>query len=96
VNAGPDVDRDVHRRRDTVQASPAARRWYVGSTVMFGTFHQEIARQRHREACLQARRFRLARAVRAERRARRAVEIAVRAHHRAGGDVGQQGIAVGR
>jgi hypothetical protein len=55
---------------------------------MFGQIHQDIARQRHREAYIEARRARLVRAVRAERRARRAVEIAVRATERAGQDIG--------
>jgi len=51
---------------------------------MYGYLHEEVARQRHREACLEARRARMRRALRAERRARRAVEVAVRASERVG------------
>jgi hypothetical protein len=51
---------------------------------MQGYLHEQIARERHREACLEARRIRLVRAVRAERRARRAAEMAVRARERVG------------
>ena len=65
--------------------APAEGRDYQGSTAMYGHLHQELARQRHREACLQARRVRVLRAVRAGRRARRAVELAVRDSERASG-----------
>ena len=54
---------------------------------MQGYLHEQIARERHREACLQARRIRLVRAVRAERRARRAEEVAVRARERVGVEI---------
>ena len=72
--------RDVYENRST---EPVAGRSFQGSTAMYGHLHQELARQRHREAYLQARRVRLLRASRAERRARRAVELAVRAGERA-------------
>jgi len=72
--------RDLYENRST---APAEGRSFQGSTVMYGDLYQELARQRHREAYLQARRARLLRAARAERRARRAVEIAVRAGERA-------------
>jgi hypothetical protein len=62
--------------------APVQHRSAQGSTVMYGHLYQELARQRHREAYLQARRARLARAARAGRRARRAVEIAARAGER--------------
>ena len=75
-----DALRDTYQNRPT---SPAQGRSTQGSTVMYGDLYQELARQRHREAYLQARRARLLRAVRADRRARRAVEIAVRAGERA-------------
>jgi len=51
---------------------------------MQGYLHEQLARERHREAHLQARRIRLVRALRAERRARRAAETAVRARERIG------------
>ena len=54
---------------------------------MHGYLHEQMARERHREACLQARRIRLVRAVRAERRARRAAETAVRARERVGVEI---------
>ena len=86
MNVGPSSERVV-RRTDVDQDMPAGRRTDTRSIVMMNGFlHEEIARQRHREAYLQARRIRLARAVRAERRARRAVEVAVRAGERAGVD----------
>jgi hypothetical protein len=85
MNVGPSSDRAV-RRTDVHQDMPAGRRTYTRSNAMNGFLHEEIARQRHREAYLEARRIRLVRAVRAERRARRAVEVAVRAGERAGVD----------
>ena len=72
--------RDAYENRST---EPAEGRSFQGSTAMYGHLHQELARQRHREAYLQARRARLARAARAGRRARRALEVAVRAGERA-------------
>jgi hypothetical protein len=69
---------DAYDNRSTAPADGASK----GRTAMLGTLHQELARQRHREACIQARRVRLIRAARAERRARRAVELAVRASER--------------
>ncbi|HEX2807499.1 MAG TPA: hypothetical protein VHN80_15145 [Kineosporiaceae bacterium] len=54
---------------------------------MQGYLHEQIARERHREACLEARRIRLVRAVRAERRARRAAELAARARERVGVEI---------
>lgn len=53
---------------------------------MTGLIHEQLARQRCREACLEARRSRLVRAVRARERARRAAEVAVRAVERAGAE----------
>jgi hypothetical protein len=79
--SGTDFLRDAYENRST---APAEGRSFQGSTVMYGHLHQELARQRHREACLQAHRVRVLRAARAERRARRAVEIAVRAGERIG------------
>lgn len=65
---------------------PAGGRGDSRSHEMHGMIHEELARQRHRELCLQARRSRLARAVRARERARRAAELAVRAAERAGAE----------
>jgi hypothetical protein len=75
----PDPLQDAYQNRPTL---PAEGRASQGSTTMLGELHQELARTRHREACLQARRIRLRRAARAQRRARRAVEVAVRASER--------------
>jgi hypothetical protein len=50
---------------------------------MHGPIHEQLARQRDRELCLEARRSRLVRAVRARERARRAAEVAARAVERA-------------
>lgn len=100
MSSWPAVQGDLSRRdthhRDINQPAPATRRSIVGSTAMFGHLHEEVARQRHREACLEARRFRLARAVRAESRARRAVERAARAGERAGAEGNLPGLAVSR
>jgi hypothetical protein len=54
---------------------------------MQGYLHEQIARERHREACRQARQARLVRALRAERRARRAAEVADRAKDRVGAEI---------
>ena len=54
---------------------------------MQGYLLEQIAREKHREACLQARRARMVRAVRAERRARRAAETAARARERIGAEL---------
>lgn len=51
---------------------------------MYGLIHEQLARQRCREAYLEARRLRMHRALTAQHRARRAVEIAARAVERAG------------
>ena len=102
MNTGPQIDRDgnhrdsngaVSHRLNSHQPAPASRRPFTGSTSMFGHIHEEIARQRHREACLEARRLRLARALRADRRARRAVELAVRAGERAGAEGSRAAVA---
>jgi hypothetical protein len=69
------------------QTLPALSRGDSRSLAMYGLMHEELARQRQREACLEARRARLRRAVRAQRRARRAAEVAVRAAERAAGVV---------
>ena len=74
-----DLTRDSDHDRST---APAAGRPVQGSNEMLGQLHQELARQKHREAYIEARRIRLLRAARAERRARRAAEIAVRACER--------------
>jgi hypothetical protein len=66
------------------QAVPAANWEDARSITMHGSLHEQLARERHREAYLEARRFRLQRAFRAQRRAGRAAEIAVRAVERAG------------
>jgi hypothetical protein len=70
------------------QTSPVTSRVDHGSIAMNGLIHEELARQRHREAYLEARQARLWRAVRAQRRARRAAEVAVRAAERVGADGG--------
>lgn len=75
----PDPLRDAYENRST---EPVEGRTFQGSTVMYSHLHQELARQRHRDAYLLARRVRLLRASRAERRARRAVDLAVRARER--------------
>jgi hypothetical protein len=69
------------------QTAPVESRSFTGGSAMYGFLHEQVARQRHREACLEARRVRMARAVRADRRARRAVEVAVRANERVGVEV---------
>jgi hypothetical protein len=66
--------------------APAVNRREVRSTTMNGLIHEQLARQRHREAYLEAHRARLRRAVSAQRRARRAAEVATRAAERAGHD----------
>jgi len=71
--------RDTYENRST---APADGRTSQGSTVMLGQLNQELARQKHREDYIRSRRIRLMRAARAERRARRAVEVAVRAQER--------------
>lgn len=96
MSAGPELHRNVHRRPDTQQPAPASGRSFVGSTAMFANMHEEVARQRHREVCLEAHRRRLARAVRAELRARRAVERAVRAGERAADQSSLQAALVSR
>jgi hypothetical protein len=55
----------------------------IRSFDMYGLIHEQLARQRHREAYLEARRARLVRAVRARERARRAADVAARAIERA-------------
>jgi len=55
----------------------------IRSFDMYGLIHEQLARQRHREVYLEARRARLVRAVRARDRARRAAEVAARAVERA-------------
>lgn len=82
--AGRRADRDPLRDAyDNRSTAPAEGRSSQGSTVMLGQLNQELARQKHREAHIAGRRIRLLRAARAERRARRAVELAVRAQERA-------------
>jgi hypothetical protein len=75
-----DMLRDAYENRST---APADGRSTTGSSDMFGQLHSELARQKHREACIEARRVRVLRAARAGRRARRALELAVRAGERA-------------
>ncbi|HEY6795322.1 MAG TPA: hypothetical protein VI248_11645 [Kineosporiaceae bacterium] len=75
--AAPDPLRDAYENRPT---APVEGREHQGSAMMLGQLHEELARTRHREACIQARRLRLLRAARAQRRARRAVDLAVRAN----------------
>lgn len=74
---------DTSLGADPEATAPAIDRRDVRSTTMNGLIHEQLARQRHREAYLEAHRLRLRRAVRAQGRARRAAEIAARAVDRA-------------
>jgi hypothetical protein len=55
--------------------SPGRARSFLRSTDVTAFLHQQLAEQRHREACIEARRARLVRALRAQRRVQRALAV---------------------